>query len=216
MVTIILLAMVAGFVALRLYSVLGKRTGHEQPIAKPLEGAARPVTALRPTQAALNDGAPVVDAAVGESAAAGVRQIAAADPTFNPAAFLEGARSAYGMILAAFWKGDEKELAQLADAEVASAFREAIAGRKEAGLVLENRLISIERAQIERAELDGQTAHVTVRFKADIAAVTRNAEGEVVAGSLSDAVVTDDVWTFSRNIRAADPNWILTETDEAA
>ena len=55
---------------------------------------------------------------------------------------------------------------------------------------------------------------VTVRFEADIAAVTRNAEGEVVAGSLSDAVQTRDRWTFRRDLQSRDPNWLLIETDE--
>ena len=53
-----------------------------------------------------------------------------------------------------------------------------------------------------------------MRFEADIAAVTRNAQGEVVAGSLSDAVQTRDLWTFRRDISSADPNWLLIETDE--
>ena len=57
-------------------------------------------------------------------------------------------------------------------------------------------------------------AMVTVRFEADIAAVTRNAEGQVVAGSLSDAVQTRDLWTFRRDTASRDPNWLLVETDE--
>jgi len=215
-VTIILLAMVAGFVALRLYSVLGKRTGHEQTVAKPLEGTPRPVPALRPLPGAGGDAADAAEPAFAGDALQGVRQIVAADPAFDAGRFLGGARSAYGMILDAFWRGDEDELARLADAEVASAFGEAIAQRKAEGHVLDNRLISIEQAVIERAGVTGQTAFVTVRFRADIAAVTRDADGNVIAGSLSDAVTTDDLWTFSRNVRSSDPNWILTETDEAA
>ena len=58
------------------------------------------------------------------------------------------------------------------------------------------------------------TAVVTVRFEADIAAVTRNKDGEVVAGSMSDAVQTRDLWTFRRDIASKDPNWLLVETDE--
>src|SRR3546814_15122751 len=57
-------------------------------------------------------------------------------------------------------------------------------------------------------------AQVTVRFDADLVAVTRNAAGEVVAGSTSDAVATHDVWTFSRHVRASDPNWLLVTKDE--
>ena len=53
-----------------------------------------------------------------------------------------------------------------------------------------------------------------MRFDADIAAVTRDAEGQVVAGSLTDAVETHDLWTFSRTLKSRDPNWKLADTDE--
>jgi predicted lipid-binding transport protein (Tim44 family) len=146
----------------------------------------------------------------------GVRQIVAADPHFDVASFLDGARSAYRMVLEAFWKGDETELRRLVDDEVYQAFADSIAARLEAGETLENRLVSIERSTIDQAGIAGQMAVVTVRFDADIAAITRDGEGNVVAGSLTDAVQTHDLWTFSRHIRADDPNWILIETDEVA
>ena len=63
--------------------------------------------------------------------------------------------------------------------------------------------------------LTGKVARITVRLDADIAAVTRDAEGNVIAGSLTDAVDTHDVWTFSRTLKSDDPNWKLSETDEA-
>ncbi len=100
--------------------------------------------------------------------------------------------------------------------DVYEAFASAIAERKTAGQVLDNRLVTIETAVIENAKLVSGTASVTVRFDADIAAVTRDTDGNVVAGSLTDAVPTHDVWTFSRQMRSGDPNWTLVETDEAA
>ena len=72
----------------------------------------------------------------------------------------------------------------------------------------------IEQAVIAEASLEKAAAVITVRFESDIAAVTRNAEGEVVAGSLSDAVQTRDLWTFRRDLATRDPNWLLIETDE--
>jgi predicted lipid-binding transport protein (Tim44 family) len=214
-VEIILLALVALFVGLRLFSVLGRRTGHEQPVAKPAElsqGAsiARPVAEIAPPAAG------GVEATVDSAANEGIRAIAAADPQFDATQFLEGAHAAYRMILEAYWKGDEAALNQFAAEDVRDAFLQAIADRKASGHVLDNRLVTIERAAIERARLSGQTASITVRFDADIAAITRDAEGNVVAGSLTDAVPTHDVWTFSRNVRTDDPNWVLIETDEAA
>jgi predicted lipid-binding transport protein (Tim44 family) len=82
------------------------------------------------------------------------------------------------------------------------------------GHKLDNRLVALEPTVITDAEVDNGAAVVTVRFEADIAAVTRNAEGEVVAGSMSDAVQTRDRWTFRRDIQSRDPNWFLIETDE--
>ncbi len=214
MAEVVILAMVFVFVALRLWSVLGRRTGHEQPIGKPAEiGVRAPLPRPGNDVAAI---APPVEPSVSPGAEAGVRAIAAADAGFDPARFVEGAQMAYRMILEAFWRGDEETLTPLVDDDVGNAFFRAIADRKAAGHVLDNRLITIERAVIDKAVLAGQMATITVRFDADIAAVTRDADGNVVAGSTNDAVPTHDVWTFSRHIGASDPNWVLVETDEAA
>lgn len=67
---------------------------------------------------------------------------------------------------------------------------------------------------ITDASFAAPIARVTVRFTADIATVTRDAKAQVVAGSLDDAIETRDVWTFSRNVTAATPDWLLDETDE--
>jgi predicted lipid-binding transport protein (Tim44 family) len=212
---IIILAMVFLFVALRLWSVLGRRTGHEQPIAKPVEApsrpSAKPVTGLD----AAAQTQVLADPLIESGAAVGIRAISEADRSFDATRFVEGAKSAYRMILEAFWRGDEAELDRLVDGDVGDAFRQAIADRNEAGHVLDNRLVSIERAVIDKAKLSGQMASITVRFDADIAAVTRDKDGNVIAGSLSDAVPTHDAWTFSRHVGASDPNWVLIETDEA-
>ena len=71
------------------------------------------------------------------------------------------------------------------------------------------------RAMIADASLTGRDARITVNFDADIAAVTRDAHGAVVAGSVTDAVETHDVWTFARTLKSSDPNWKLADTDEA-
>lgn len=216
MLVIVLLAMIAAFLALRLYMVLGKRSGHEQTIAKPAEErvvtipSARSIPDLQPE-------APVTaDSVIEPAAVAGVKAIIAIDSSFDAHRFLEGARSAYRMILEAFWKGDEEQLGWLASPDVRASFEEAIAARKDAGQTLDNRLVSIEQAVIAAASVQNRVASVTVRFDADIAAVTRDSEGNVIAGSLDDAVPTHDVWTFTRTLRDKDPNWVLSDTDEAA
>jgi predicted lipid-binding transport protein (Tim44 family) len=212
---IVILALVALFIGLRLYSVLGERTGHEQqPILKPAD----PDTVIEPrvTQPSMTpqSAGEAGDMAYLPTAGPGVRAILATDPAFDVAHFLEGAKAAYRMILEAYWKGDLDAMKAHVDAHVLEAFSDAVKQRKKEGLTLDNRLVMIEQAVIAEAGLEQTVATVTVRFEADIAAVTRNKDGEVVAGSLSDAVQTQDLWTFRRDVAARDPNWLLIETDE--
>ena len=217
MTAIVILALVALFIGLRLYSVLGERTGHEQPILKPAdpdqaEARIDPRATQRtgPVPAAAEPD----DMAYLPTAGPGVRALLAADSSFDVAKFLEGSKGAYRLILESFWKGDLDEMRPYVDDHVFETFSGAVEQRSKDGLVLDNRLVAIDQALVVGAELDRSVALVTVRFEADIAAVTRNAAGDVVAGSLSDAVQTRDRWTFRRDTASRDPNWLLVETDE--
>ena len=211
---VILLAMVAAFLALRLYTVLGKRTGHEQPLPKPAEERVA-LPSIPRTIEGSGETREIVNRNIAPPAEKGLRAIISADSSFDVSQFIEGAQSAYRMILEAFWKGDEEALGWLVEDDVRHAFAGAIAARNTAGHRLENRLVSIEKTQIQDASVDGRIGRVVVRFDADIAAITRDAEGSVVAGTMSDAVQTHDVWTFARALKSDDPNWKLAETDEA-
>jgi predicted lipid-binding transport protein (Tim44 family) len=214
---IVILALVALFIGLRLYSVLGERTGHEQqPILKPADQDARVEPRATPAPVATPTADNGAELAYVPLAGPGVRAILAADPSFDVARFLEGAKAAYRMILEAFWKGDLDTLKPHVDAHVFETFASAVEQRRKDGLTLDNRLVTIEQAVISEATAERAVAVLTVRFEADIAAVTRNAEGEVVAGSMSDAVQTRDLWTFRRDLASRDPNWLLIETDEEA
>lgn len=217
MTGIIIFGLAALFLGLRLYSVLGKRTGHEQSFAAPEDKLAPPRPTVNPSEEnrERTAGPEPVPSLAEEEAAQGLRAIAAADRTFTPDAFVEGASGAYRMILEAYWQGRLDDIAPFVAPDVLEAFTEAAAARDEAGEVLDNRLIAIERAVISAASLEAGHAKITVRFDADIAAVTKDKDGKVIAGSLTDAVPTHDAWTFGREVRSADPNWILIDTDEA-
>ncbi|MFC4254292.1 Tim44/TimA family putative adaptor protein [Altererythrobacter xixiisoli] len=212
---IVILAMIAAFLGLRLYSVLGRRAEHEEePVPTRFD---RPDAAPMPRPKATTPETPRPDRElIGFSPAIerGLQAISAADRRFDLMGFLEGARGAYGMILEAFWRGDREELRSLCDDDVYAGFAAAIDAREAAGEKLENRLIRIEDITVHSAELVGRTARIAVRFVADIAAVTYDRDGHMIAGSLDDAVETRDVWTFSRNVDAAGPDWLLDETDE--
>jgi predicted lipid-binding transport protein (Tim44 family) len=227
---IVILAMIAAFLGLRLYSVLGRRAEHEE---EPIQGrvdAPKPGVSGVPGQPAPRTGDRNADR-VGDrtpqqprgrelppvipAVERGLRDIAAADRRFDAFAFLEGARGAYRMVLEAFWRGDKEELGQLCDRDVYEAFAGAIDARIAAGETVDNRLVRIDEATIVNASFAAPVARVTISFVADIAAVTRDAAGTVVAGSLDDAIESRDVWTFSRNVNSPDPDWLLDETDEA-
>ncbi len=218
-VEIVILAMIAAFLGLRLYSVLGRRAEHEEEIVptrfdkgdqpggapRSIPSPQSPAVVLRPRELA---GLPL-------PTEQGLRLIAATDRRFELRAFLEGARGAYGMILEAFWRGDREELAALCTPDVHASFVAAIDAREAAGESIQNRLVRIEQTKIENASLEGGIARIAVRFVADIAAVTRDREGAVIAGSLDDAVESQDVWTFVRDVTSAGPDWLLEETDAA-
>lgn len=221
-VEIVILAMIAAFLGLRLYSVLGRRAGHEEEAIqarfepKP-DGAKKDMPQPAPRQPL--DRAPnpalrqPVPAGIPE-VERGLREIAAVDRRFDTLSFLEGANGAYRMILEAFWRGDKEELAALCDRDVYDSFATAIDARAAAGESLDNRLVRIEEATIVAAGYTAPYARVTVRFTSDIAAVTRDKDGTVIAGSLDDAVEAHDVWTFRRDVTSSDPDWLLDETDE--
>jgi len=222
-IEIVILAMIAAFLGLRLYAVLGRRPEqNEEPVRGRVEQP-DPAAAPRPLQPRLAEKAaqqpravPLVPEVNGfePEAETGVRAIIAADRRFDVSLFLQGAKSAYAMVLEAFWRGDRDALGQLCDADVFESFSAAIDARVAAGETLDSRLIRIEDAKIVTARFDAPVALVTVRFVSDIASVTRDANGLLIAGSLNDAIESRDLWTFRRDLTSRDPDWVLDETDE--
>ena len=212
--------MIAAFLGLRLYSVLGRRAEHEE---EPIQGRFdAPAPGTRAPAPRPGDEAETFPPRMAERqypaatpmVERGLRDIAAIDRRFDGFAFMDGAKAAYRMVLEAFWKGDKEELRHLCDDAVYESFAAAIDARLAAGETLDNRLVRIEDATLVSASYDAPMARLTVRFRADIAAVTRDAQGNVIAGSLDDAIEAVDSWTFARNINSADPDWLLEETDE--
>lgn len=165
MTVIVILALVALFVGLRLYSVLGERTGHEQqPILKPVDREAQVeprVSQPAPPSATPADSG---DMAFLPTAGPGVRAVLAADPSFDVARFLEGAKSAYRLILESFWKGDLASIRSHVDDHVYETFAIAVEQREKDGLKLDNRLVAIDQVLIAEASVEKSVAVLTVRF----------------------------------------------------
>lgn len=195
LIEILIAAMVAGVILFRLYTILGRRTGHEpqhQDRLTPVPSSAnlRAAPAERPS----------------EPQARSLFDIQLADPGFETNHFLKGARTAYEMILKAFAGGDRASLKPLLSDDVYKAFAAEIANR---GVKpVEETLAGITDARIVHATLEDKTAEITVSFRAQFAHGTP---------SSSDYVQRDvtDVWTFARQLGASNPNWTLVATSGA-
>ena len=198
-IEIVLLAMLAAFIGLRLVSVLGKRTGHERAVGDAFRPGAAEVTAPSQRSAAKLRGVVTVPSGTDGTLGPALQTIVDADPEFNPERFVAGARAAYGMVLLAFWASDARALEGLVSDEIGDNFIAAIGERD--GIRLANSLDSIDSAAITNAEMIGQMAEVTVRFNARV----------TIAGT---ATTTVDVWTFSRHIGSREPAWLLIATDD--
>lgn len=236
MTTLIFLAL-AVFVAWKLRSVLGQKTGSEQPPKDPF--ARREAPPMRPDQqgqgpeqrdnvirlpGAAND--PVAappsserwkDIAPPDSPlAAGIDAVIKQEPSFDPRDFLAGAKSAYETIVTAFARGDRKTLKGLLAKEVYDGFEQAITDREKRGEKAESSFVSLDKAELAAVEVKGKTAQVTIAFVSQLISVTRDAQGAVVDGSADQVVVVNDIWTFSRQLGSRDPNWLLVATEAGA
>lgn len=227
---------VAIFVIIRLRSVLGTRTGHERPSAernrpeklnRPAERTDDTVVPLRPHPANVPPAdldterrgrkleAEIERYAHGEPhVAEGLKAIAEADPGFMPKSFLEGAKSAYEMIVTAFAQGDRKSLKNLLDREVYEGFETAISEREAQNQKVDFTFVGLPRVEISDAEIDRKNAQVTVQFDAEIVSATLDQDGQLIEGSSDQVVTISDEWTFARPIRSRDPNWKLVATNQ--
>lgn len=220
---IILFAMIAAFLVLRLRSVLGRRTGNERP-PRDLFGSRRsaegddgkvvplPQRGDRADEPVSDGDIPAPRDAVPNSPAAGVAEIRTADPSFDADGFADGARAAFEMIVGAFAQGDTQALRPLLNDAVFTRFSDAIREREQQKQTLETTIVAIKSADVHEAHMEGRTAFVTVRFVSDQTNVVRDAAGKVLDGEPGQTMELVDLWTFARDTRSRDPNWLLVAT----
>jgi predicted lipid-binding transport protein (Tim44 family) len=209
---IILFAMVAGFLVLRLRSVLGRRTGNERRrelFVRRARPAPEKGPLIEPTAATV---ATTTTAPPPDAVAEGLNQIHRADPSFDASQFLEGARVAFEMIVTAFANADKAGLRPLLSDEVFQQFATAIDERAAAKETLETRILRLDSADIVEAELLGRNAQVTVKLTSQQINVTRAMDGSIVDGDPEHPTEKTDYWTLARDTRSADPNWVLVAT----
>jgi predicted lipid-binding transport protein (Tim44 family) len=209
-----LFAMVAGFLVLRLRSVLGRRTGNERRrdlfprrAAPATDSAATLVEPDKHLPRPAKEAPPSANAV-----AEGLNRIRRADPSFDPSHFIEGAGTAFEMIIAAFAKGDKAVLRPLLSDEVFQQFAAAIDERVAAKETLETRIEKLDAVDIVEAELAGHIAQLTLKLVSHQINVTRAMDGSIVDGDPVNPVEKTDYWTFARDTRSVNPNWALVAT----
>ena len=231
---IILFALVAIFIVLRLRSVLGNRDGHEGGFADRFKDEGEEPSQRGPMGRPVNDdnvvelpGArrddaptdawsapPVVDETFGFAGPVGegIKAIRNVDPTFNPKEFIEGSRMAFEMILNAYAAGDLKMLKSLLSSEVYGGFAQAIEERESKDHTLQETLVGINSAELMEAYLDGRDATLTVKFVSEQISALMDADGTVIEGDPTKVTSATDFWTFARSTKSRNPNWTLVGT----
>jgi predicted lipid-binding transport protein (Tim44 family) len=225
---IILFAMIAVFLVLRLRGVLGRRDGHEGNFSDFINRLSQnDHNKTEKEGAAGNDNVLHLDKQNDEkfSAAAemiveeeqsplllGLRAIAAADKDFDSDEFTSGARIAFERILGAYVLGDIRELKSLLSSEVFSNFEKSIRDREDSNHTMEETLVGIRKAELVEAEMEGETAQITVKFISDQVHALSDEKGIVVEGDPNKIVSVTDFWTFIHDSRSRDPNWVLAAT----
>jgi predicted lipid-binding transport protein (Tim44 family) len=214
---IVFLALVAGVILFRLYTVLGRRTGHERPPQdayrfQPNPDAPQPIADDKAAALPQPARPETVEGRPADPVARGVVAIKLADRSFETEHFLSGARQAYEMIVTAFAKGDRAALKPLLSDEVYHTFDQVIAARESAKETVNFTFEGFKDAKIVEASLVNRTADVTVAFVAQFISETSNESGAVVEGDAKAVREVTDVWTFVRDTRSKDPNWTLVGT----
>ena len=211
-------------VLLQLRSVLGKRTGSEKPPFNPYaaralkEGEAKPqgnVVSLPVRKSASEADFSDIDslAKPGSEVNRGLRAVRAADPSFDPKEFLNGAKIAYEMIVTAFAEGDRKALRGLLAKDVYDGFEAEITARDQRGEKMQSSFVGINKIDFTDAEVKGPDTHLTLRIVSQLISATLDKEGKVIEGDPEAVTEVKDVWTFARDMRSKDPNWKLVATE---
>ena len=190
-IDIILLAMIAGFIILRLRSILGKKTGHEEKIysgySEKFQDFKKQKTQSPPTI--------LKDKLEGE----------------NKRQFLKGAELAYETIITAFAKGDQKKLKTLLTSDMASSFEEAIKQRQNNNIKSELTFIGIKETNLEKFERVKNNFFATVKFVSEIISVKRDKDNKIIEGNPDKIKIVTDHWKFTKTTISQNPNWYLSE-----
>ena len=186
-IDIILLAMIAGFIFLRLRGILGKKTGFEEDVASGFPKEASEIKIkTQPDSETFDENA--------------------------KQEFLKGAKIAYETIITNFSNGKLKEIKSLLDKNVYQQFDEAIKDRKVKNISSETTFIGINSAEIKEHQQNKNMLEVTVEFVSEIISCMKDKENKIISGDPEKVKKVLDIWKFSKDSRSHNPNWFLIDT----
>ena len=214
---IIIYALVAVVLLVRLWSVLGRRNDDERQRPNPFATPAPDAKENAPFQLepGKNDG---VRPAFGPMAlaptslAGALEQIKQLDPTFDEKTFLSDARATFTTVVVGFAKGDIAEIEPLLGATVLPGFKSAMEARQKAGETLETNIARIRDAEVTTASVGENSAFITVRITSEQENILRDAGGKILHGTPGQPEEIVDLWTFARDVKAPNAPWRLVET----
>ena len=189
-IDIILLGMIAGFIILRLRSILGRKTGHESKVY--------PGFAEKKFNIPKNESKPI-------------KQNLEILEGKDKKEFLQGAEIAYETILTAFAKGEVKKLKTLLTSTMNENFSGAIEVRNEENIKSEFTFIGIKESSVEKYEKVKDDLFASVKFVAEVISVKKDKDNKIIEGSPDKKKFVTDVWKFTKNIKNNSPNWYLAE-----
>ena len=190
-IDIILLAMIAGFIILRLRGILGRRTGHEKKVFRDLFD--KKVTQKDTEKKVVNLSSSKLDDEAKEE-------------------FIKGAKEAYEMIITSFAKGDKHALKPLLNKEIYQSFSDEIDHRKKENLKSELTFVGVKSAEIKNFEKKDNIYTFTVNFVSEIITCKKDKNNKIIEGNPDIIKTVNDVWKFSKNMWSSNPNWYLVET----
>ena len=189
-IDIILLGMIAGFIILRLRSILGRKTGHESKVYPGF------------TEKEFN---------IPKNEAKPAKQNLEILEGKDKKEFLRGAEIAYESILTSFASGDLIKLKNLLSSDMFSNFSEAIKSRNKEGIKSEFTFIGIKESSVEKYDKIKDNLFATVKFVAEVISVKKDKENKIIEGNPDKIKLVTDSWKFTRNIKQKDLNWYLSE-----
>ena len=187
-IDIILLAMIAGFIFLRLRGILGKKTGHEENIS---------ATFAQDFSPKKEEFKKIDENNFDEKA---------------KAEFLNGAKIAYESIITNFSLGNLKDIKNIIDEKIFNEFKEAIQERKSKGLLSETTFVGINSADIKNYSQKNNIMEVKVDFVSEIISCIKDNNKNIISGDPEKIKKVHDTWVFSRDMRSTNPNWQLIDT----